>query len=292
MKNHLKLGIPKGSLEEATINLFKKAGYTIQKSNRSYYPSIDDEEISCILIRAQEMARYVERGLLDAGLTGYDWIVENQADVIEVAELIYGKQDYKPLRWVIAVPENSLIKTVADLQGKTIATEAVRITEQFLQQHGVTATVEFSWGATEVKPPDLADAIVEITETGRSLRENNLVIIAEILQTTTRFIANKTIYPHDPWKTEKINNLNLLLQSVLNCYGKVGLMMDVPADKLNAVLDQLPAIASPTVSPLAEKNWYAINTIIHEHRVREIVPSLKKLGAVGIVEFPLNKIIE
>ena len=289
--NILKLGIPKGSLQDSTLDLFKRAGYLIKIRSRSYYPEIDDPQIECLLIRAQEMSRYVEMGVLDCGLTGLDWVMENGSDVELVADLVYGKQDYKPLRWVIAVPENSPIKSVADLQGKRIATEAVNLTRRFLEKNGVTANIEFSWGATEVKPPVLADAISEITETGSSLKANNLRILAEIMQTTTRLIANKNSW-QDAWKNEKISRIALLLQSVLNCIGKVGLMLNVSKDNLDAVLKLLPSLESPTVNHLAEKDWFAVNTILAERQVREIIPELKKSGARGIVEFPLNKIID
>ena len=286
----LRLGLPKGSLEETTIAMFRKAGYKITVQSRSYYPSIDDAEIECIMIRAQEMARYVEEGILDAGLTGHDWVVETGADVVEVAELVYGKVGRKPLRWVLAVPEDSPIRGPADLAGKRIATEAVGMTRQYLDKHGVTASVEFSWGATEVKPPRLADAIVEITETGSSLKANNLRIVDTLCETTTRFIANRDAWS-DAWKKAKIERLALLLQSVLRAETKVGLMLNVQQDNLEKVLSIMPALHRPTVSPLAEAGWFALITVVDEMVVREIVPELQAAGAEGIVEFPLNKVV-
>jgi len=291
MTNLLQLGIPAGSLQEATAELFRRAGYKITTSSRSYYPAIDDDQIQCLLIRAQEMARYVQQGALDAGLTGHDWIVENAADVQEVAELVFSKVSRRPVRWVLCVPENSPIRTVQDLQGKRIATEAVGLTTRYLQQHGVTAQVEFSWGATEVKPPDLADAIVEVTETGSSLRANNLRIIAEVLQSTTRFIANHASYA-DPWKKQKIDDIALMLRGAMAAEGKVGLMMNVARDRLRQVLALLPALQQPTISSLADEQWVDVNTIVDESVVRQIIPRLKSAGARGIVEYPLNKVIE
>lgn len=289
--SQIKLGIPKGSLENSTVELFKKAGYVITISSRSYYPSIDDPEISCLLIRAQEMARYVEHGLLDAGLTGLDWVVENGADVETITELVYAKQSNNPVRWVVAVPNNSPIQTAKDLEGKRIATEAVGLTKQYLTKHGVTAEVEFSWGATEVKPPDLADAIVEITETGSSLRANNLRIIDTIMESTTQFIANKDAY-RDPWKKSKIDKIAMLLKSVLAANGKVGLMLNVSQENVERVEELLPSMKAPTVSQLKTPGWFAINTIVDEKVVREIIPALIEAGAEDIVEFPLNKIVE
>jgi ATP phosphoribosyltransferase len=291
MSNILKLGIPAGSLQEATADLFKRSGYNISFRSRSYFPSIDDIEIECMLIRAQEMARYVQDGVLDAGLTGYDWVLETNADVTEVAELVFSKVSRRPVRWVLCVPENSPIQTVKDLEGKRIATEAVGLTTQYLTKHGVTANVEFSWGATEVKPPKLADAIVEVTETGNSLRANNLRIVDEILQSTTRFIANNNAYT-DPWKKQKIDDLVLMLKGTMAAFGKVGLMMNVPRECLNKVLTLLPALQQPTVSTLADENWVDVQTIIDESLVRTLIPRLKTAGAKGIVEFPLNKIID
>jgi ATP phosphoribosyltransferase len=289
--NILKLGLPAGSLQEATADLFRKAGYKITFASRSYYPAMDDPEIQCTLIRAQEMARYVEDGSLDCGLTGYDWVLENDAKVKEVAELIFSKVSRRPVRWVLAVPNDSPIKDVRDLQGKRIATEVVNLTRRWLAQHGVTAQVEFSWGATEVKPPKLADAIVEVTETGSSLKANNLRIVAELLQSTTRFIANEASY-QDPWKREKIDDLVLMLRGAMAAEGKVGLMMNVRRADLESVVKILPALQKPTVSSLSDPEWVAINTIIDESIVRHIVPQLKQAGARGIVEYPLNKIID
>jgi len=286
----LRLGLPKGSLEETTVEMFKKAGYTVTISSRSYYPSIDDEEIECLLIRAQEMARYVEEGILDAGLTGFDWIQENGADVVEVAELVYGKVGRKPLRWVLAVPEDSPIQGPADLAGKRISTEAVGMTKRYLAKHGVEATVEFSWGATEVKPPRLADAIVEITETGSSLRANKLRIIDTLCETTTRFIANKDAY-QDEFKRRKIDRLALLLKSVLAAEQKVALMLNVNKAKLDGVLAILPALHGPTVSPLSDGTWFSLTTVVDEKIVREIMPELIEAGAMGIVEYSLNKVV-
>ena len=291
MANLLKLGIPAGSLQEATADLFRRAGYRITFSSRSYYPTIDDEEVECLLIRAQEMARYVADGALDAGLTGHDWIMETGADVREVAELVFSKRSRRPVRWVLCVPEDSPVKTVKDLQGKRIATEAVGLTTRYLAEHGVTAKVEFSWGATEVKPPKLADAIVEVTETGSSLRANDLRIVDEVLQSTTRFIANHQAYA-EPWKKSKIDDIVLMLQGAMAAEGKVGLMMNVPRAKLPRILALLPALQNPTVSDLADKDWVDVNTILDESVVRHIIPRLKAAGARGIVEYPLSKIIE
>ena len=291
MSSILKLGIPAGSLQEATAELFRRAGYKITFSSRSYYPTIDDDEIECLLIRAQEMARYIEDGVLDAGLTGHDWIMENNSDVHEVAELVFSKVSRRPVRWVLCVPENSPIKNVKDLEGKRIATEAVGLTTRYLQKHGVTARVEFSWGATEVKPPKLADAIVEVTETGSSLRANNLRILDEVLQSTTRFIANHRSYA-EPWKKQKIDDIALMLRGAMTAEGKVGLMMNVPRDSVRQVLTLLPALQQPTVSSLADEQWVAVNTIVDESVVRQIIPRLKSAGARGIVEYPLNKVID
>ncbi|MHC4179321.1 MAG: ATP phosphoribosyltransferase [Planctomycetota bacterium] len=291
MPNVLKLGIPAGSLQEATAELFRRAGYKITFSSRSYYPTIDDDQIECLLIRAQEMARYVEDGVLDAGLTGHDWILENQADVHEVAELVFSKQSRGPARWVLCVPEDSPAKSVKDLQGKRIATEAVGLTTRYLEKHGVQARVEFSWGATEVKPPRLADAIVEVTETGSSLRANNLRIIDEVLESTTRFVANHQAYAEE-WKKSKIDDIALMLQGAMAAEGKVGLMMNVSREKLRQVLALLPALQQPTVSSLADENWVAVNTILDETVVRHIIPRLKAAGARGIVEYPLSKVID
>ena len=290
-EKRLKLGIPAGSLQDATAQLFRKAGYNITFASRSYYPTIDDPEIECLLIRAQEMARYVENGILDAGITGHDWVKETDADVHEVCELVFSKVSRGPVRWVLCVPNDSPIQSVKDLQGKRIATEAVGLTQKYLAAHGVEATVEFSWGATEVKPPRLADAIVEVTETGSSLRANNLRIIAEVLQSTTRLIANKTAW-QDPWKKSKLDNISMMLQACLAAEGKVGLMMNIRRADLGTVLAQLPALQQPTVSSLSDPDWVAVNTIIDESVVRRIVPALRNAGARGIVEYQISKIID
>ena len=287
----LKLGIPAGSLQEATSRLFLRAGYRITFSSRSYYPSIDDDEIECLLIRAQEMARYVEQGILDAGITGHDWVLETGADVHEICELVFSKVSRRPVRWVLCVPNDSPVQTVADLQGKRIATEAVGLTQAYLARHGVSATVEFSWGATEVKPPRLADAIVEVTETGSSLRANDLRIVDQVLQSTTRLIANRASY-QDDWVRQKLDNIALMLQSCLRAEGKVGLMMNVPRTDLEKILEILPALQKPTISALSDPQWADVNTIVDESVVRTIVPQLKAAGARGIVEYPINKIIE
>ncbi len=287
----LKLGIPAGSLQDATAELFRKAGYNIKFSSRSYYPSIDDDEIECLLIRAQEMARYVENGILDAGITGFDWVQETQADVHEVCELVFSKVSRRPVRWVLCVPEDSEVQTVKDLEGKRIATEAVGLTKAYLKKHGVNAEVEFSWGATEVKPPRLADAIVEVTETGSSLRANDLRIVDEVLQSTTRLIANKNALKEE-WKEQKLNDISLMLKSCLAAEGKVGLMMNVRRSNLDKILGDLPALKDPTIAPLADQEWVAVNTIIEESVVRTIVPKLIAAGANGIVEHPITKIID
>lgn len=287
----IKLGIPAGSLQEATAELFKKAGYNIKFQSRSYFPEIDDPEIECMLIRAQEMARYVEQGILDAGITGHDWITETNADVHEIVELMFSKVSRRPVRWVLCVPNESPVKTVKDLHGKRIATEAVGLTKAYLARHGVTATVEFSWGATEVKPPKLADAIVEVTETGSSLRANNLRIVDEVLQSTTRFIANKTSFAHAA-KRAKLENIALMLRSCLAAETKVGLMMNVHRTHLQDVIAQLPALQKPTVAPLSDPDWVDVNTIVDEAYVRNIIPQLKAAGARGIVEYPISKIID
>ncbi len=287
----LKFGIPAGSLQNATIELFERAGYHITSSSRSYYPTIDDPEIECLLIRAQEMARYVEQGILDAGITGRDWILEGNSQVTEVCELTFSKVSRRPVRWVLCVPEDSPVRSVTDLQGKCIATEAVGLATRFLAEHGVTARVEFSWGATEVKPPRLADAIVEVTETGSSLRANNLRIVAEILQSTPRLIANEQAYA-DPWKREKLENIALMLKSCLNAEGQVGLMMNVHRDHLPRVLALLPALQTPTISSLSDPDWLDVNTIVPESLVRSVAPKLRAAGARGIVEYAINKIID
>jgi ATP phosphoribosyltransferase len=288
--NVLKLGIPKGSLEEATVNLFAKAGYRIKISSRSYFPSIDDDEIECMLIRAQEIARYVADGVLDAGLTGKDWVQENRVEVEEIADLVYSKASSRPVRWVLAVPNDSPIKSVKDLQGKRIATEVVSMTEDYLKKHGVTASVEFSWGATEVKPPKLADAIVEVTETGNSLRANNLRIVETLMESNTKFIMNKDSFK-DEWKKNKVDRLVLMLKGAMAANQKVGMLMNVPKKSLDAVMKILPPEVKPTIANLTDENWVDLTVILEEKLVREIVPDLKKVGAEDIVEFPLNKII-
>ncbi len=290
MKKTLKLGLPKGSLQESTIKLFKKAGYNISIDSRSYYPVFDDEEIDALLIRAQEMARYVDDGVLDAGLTGKDWILEQGADVKEVAELNYAKGGLRPVRWVIAVPNDSKIKTVKDLKGKRIATELVGFTNKYLKSKGVKAEIDFSWGATEVKPPHLADAIVELTETGSSLRANNLRIIDTILLSSTRFIANKKAWK-DTWKRRKMENITLLLKGALAAEEKAGLKMNVPEKSLKRVMSLLSSMHSPTLSELSDKGWFALEVMIDEKIVRDLIPRLKAAGAEGIVEYPLNKVI-
>jgi ATP phosphoribosyltransferase len=286
----LKLGIPKGSLENATIDLFRRAGFNITTSSRSYFPAIDDPEIDCMLIRAQEMARYVEDGVLDAGLTGRDWVEECEAKVSTVADLIYAKQSFGKVRWVLAVPEGSPFRSVKDLEGKVIATELVGATKRYLAANGVTAKVEFSWGATEVKPPELADAIVEVTETGSSLRANKLRIIETVLESNTQLIANSDSWA-DAWKRRKLEDIRMLLEGAINALGKVGLMLNVNRECLKAVLAVLPALKNPTISTLSDENWLAVNTILDESTVRTIIPRLKEAGAQGIVEYPLNKIV-
>jgi ATP phosphoribosyltransferase len=290
MNKILKLGLPKGSLQESTLKLFKKAGYHITVSGRSYYPSFDDSELDAMLIRAQEMARYVEAGVLDCGLTGKDWIMEQNAEVHEIAELIYAKEGLRPVKWVIAVPNDSKIKTLKDLNGKRIATELVGFTKRYLKSKGIKAEIDFSWGATEVKPPHLADAIVEITETGASLRANNLRIIETVLQSSTRFIANKKAW-QDKWKRQKMENIAMLLKGALAAEVKVGLKMNVPMKSLKRVMTLLSAMHSPTISALSDKGWYALEVMIEEKIVRDIIPKLKKAGASGIVEYQLNKVI-
>jgi ATP phosphoribosyltransferase len=286
----LKLGIPKGSLQEATVELFRKAGFKVTISERSYYPTIDDPHVECLLLRAQEMARYVEQGLLDAGLTGYDWVVENDAKVHEVADLVYSKTGTGKARWVLAVPTDSPIKGVKDLQGKRIATEAMNLTRRYLERNGVTAAVEFSWGATEVKPPYLADAIVEITETGSSLRANNMRIVETVLETNTKLIANLQAWEH-PEKRRKIEQIGMLLQGAIMGEDKVGLMMNVPKANLKGVLTVLPSMNTPTVSPMTDESWVDVLVILEERVARDLIPELKRQGAQGIVEFPLNKVI-
>ena len=289
-KERLVLGLPKGSLQEATKDLFGRAGYQIEFSKRSLYPTIDDAEIECLLIRAQEMAHYVERGDLDAGITGLDWIRETSSDVIEICELVFSKVSRRPARWVLCVPEESEIHTVDDLQGKRIATEVVHLTESWLRERGVEAEVEFSWGATEVKAPRLVDAIVELTETGSSIRANNLRILAEVLESTPRLVANKASYENE-FKRSKLEKLALMLQSCLDAEGKVGLMLNVKRADLDAVTAVLPALQTPTISPLTDGDWIAVNVIVDESFVRQVIPELKAAGARGIVEYPVAKII-
>jgi ATP phosphoribosyltransferase len=286
----LKLGIPKGSLEHATIDLFRRAGFNITTSSRSYFPAIDDPEVECMLIRAQEMARYVEDGVLDAGLTGRDWVQECEAQVETIADLIYAKQSFGKVRWVLAVPEASPVRSVKDLEGKIVATELVGTTKRYLASHGVKAKVEFSWGATEVKPPELADAIVEVTETGSSLRANKLRIVETVLESNTQLIANRDAW-REEWKRHKLEDISMLLEGAINALGKVGLMLNVHQSCLGAVLEVLPALKNPTISHLSDQEWLAVNTILDESTVRNIIPRLKKAGAEGIVEYPLNKIV-
>ena len=286
----LKLGIPKGSLQDATIDLFARAGWKITLGSRSYVPTIDDPEIECLMVRAQEMARYVETGALDAGITGHDWVVETGASVEELAELVYAKQRLARVRWVLAVPEDSKIRDAKDLEGKVIATEVVRITESYLQRFGVKARVEFSWGATEVKVPQLADAIVEVTETGSSLRANRLRVVDTVLESATVFIMNRKAAA-DSAKREKVENLILMLQGAIAAASRVGLLLNVHKNDLDAVLGVLPALKKPTISALSDPDWVAVNTIIEEAVVRQILPKLKAAKAQGIVEYPLNKIV-
>lgn len=290
MPKTLKVGIPKGSLQESTRKLFRKAGYNIDISGRSYYPSSDDPELAFMLLRAQEMAGYVEKGVLDCGLTGKDWVLEQNASVHEAAELIYAKEGLRPVRWVIAVPNDSKIKKIKDLKGKRIATELVSYTKRYLRAKGIKAEVDFSWGATEVKPPHLADAIVELTETGSSLRANNLREIETVLESSTRFIANRTAWK-DHWKRTKIENLVLLLKGALAAETMVGLKMNVPQKSIKRVMSILPSMHSPTISQLADEDWYDLDVIMEESVVRDIIPKLKKAGATGLVEYPLNKVI-
>ena len=286
----LKLGIPKGSLENATVDLFRRAGFNITTSSRSYFPAIDDPEIECMLIRAQEMARYVEDGVLDAGLTGRDWVEENEAHVETVADLIYARQSFGKVRWVLAAPEASPYRKLEDLQGKIIATELVCTTRRYLASRGVQAKVEFSWGATEVKPPELADAIVEVTETGSSLRANKLRILETVLESNTQLIANSEAW-REEWKRRKLDDIRMLLEGAMNALGRVGLMLNVRREDLAAVLNVLPALKNPTISQLSDETWVAVNTILEETTVRNIIPRLKEAGAQGIVEYPLNKIV-
>lgn len=287
---HLRLGLPSGSLQEPTFALFAKAGFNISGASRSYKPAVDDPEIVIRLLRAQEISRYVEHGFLDAGLTGKDWVENNESDVEVLCEMTFSKVSNQPTRWVIAVPEDSPIQTVKDLQGKVIATEAVDMTRRYLAKHGVTAEVEFSWGATEVKVPDLVDAIVDVTETGSSLRANKLRILETIMESSPQIIANRAAL-EDPWKKQKLETMVLLLRGAHAALDKVGLKMNLPADRLAALLEALPALRNPTVAHLAQSDWVAVETIIDERVVREIIPRLKALGAEGIIEYPLNKVV-
>jgi ATP phosphoribosyltransferase len=286
----LKLGIPKGSLQDATIALFQRAGWQIFANGRSYFPGIDDAEIDCMLVRAQEMARYVEHGALDAGLTGHDWVLENQHDVEYVTSLTYSKQSRQKVRWVLAVPEDSPFQKPEDLAGKIIATELVEFTKRYFASKNIPVKVEFSWGATEVKPPTLADAIVEVTETGSSLRANRLRIIETLMESETQLIANKTSY-QDEWKKAKVNNIALMLNAAIAAQGRVGLMLNARKADLQTVIGVLPALNSPTVSQLSDAEWVALNTILDETEVRDVIPKLKAVGATGIVEYPLSKVV-
>ena len=286
----LKLGIPKGSLQDATIVLFERAGWRIFANGRSYFPQIDDVEIDCMLVRAQEMARYVEHGALDAGLTGNDWVLENESDVERITSLTYSKVSRGTVKWVLAVPEDSAFEKPEDLAGKIIATELVEFTKRYFASKNIPVTVEFSWGATEVKPPTLADAIVEVTETGSSLRANRLRIIETLMESETQLIANKTAYA-DTWKREKIKNISLMLNAAIAAQGRVGLMLNVTASELEQVTAQLPALNSPTVSQLSNGEGFALNTILNESEVRDVIPRLKAAGATGIVEYPLSKVV-
>ena len=290
MTSKLKLGIPKGSLQDATIALFERAGWRISASGRSYFPSIDDEEIECMLVRAQEMARYVEKGALDAGLTGNDWVQENETDVEYVTSLTYSKVSRQKVKWVLCVPEDSPFQKPEDLAGKVIATELVEFTKRYFASKKIPVKVEFSWGATEVKPPTLADAIVEVTETGSSLRANRLRIIETLMESETQLIANKTAYADD-WKREKINNISLMLNAAITAQGRVGLMLNVASELMDKVTAELPALNSPTVSQLSNGKGFALNTILNESEVREVIPRLKAAGATGIVEYPLSKVV-
>ncbi len=291
----LRLGIPKGSLQDATVQLFARAGYNIYVNPRSYFPAIDDPEIECMLIRAQEMARYVADGVLDAGLTGLDWVAEQaeangRGPVVPVADLVYAKQSYGKVRWVLAVPEESQVRSVRDLEGATIATELVRVTQAWFARRGVRVSVEFSWGATEVKPPMLADAIVEATETGSTLRANRLRIVDTVIESNTQLIANPAAL-EDEWKRTRLENLALLLRAAIEAHGRVGLMLNVERPALDTILGLLPALRRPTVSPLADDGWVAVNTILEEKTARDLIPRLKAAGGQGIVEYPLNKIV-
>ncbi len=284
------VGLPKGSLEEATLRLFGKAGFRISRGSRSYKPSIDDDELDGRFVRGQEISRYVEHGYFDCGLTGRDWILENESDVVEVCDLLYNRASLRPAYWVLAVPESSPVKSVKDLQGKRIATEVVNLTRNFLREQGVEAEVEFSWGATEVKVPDLVDAIVDLTETGSSLRANKLRVVETLLETNTKFIANRESW-ENPGKRKKIESIALLLKAALEAESKVGLKLNAPADRLETILSELPSLRNPTVSPLSSDGWVAVETIVDETVVRTIIPRLKENGAEGIIEYPLNKVV-
>ncbi|MDA8096057.1 MAG: ATP phosphoribosyltransferase [Desulforudis sp.] len=286
----LRLGLPKGSLQEKTFQLFRKAGYQINVNSRSYYPVVNDPELEILLMRAQEIPRYVNDGVLDAGLSGLDWIMENRADVVEVADLVYARQSQRPVKLVLAVAQDSPITSVTDLQGKRIATELVQVTKDYLKRYGVEATVEYSFGATEVKVPNLVDAIADLTETGNSLRANNLRVITTILESTTKLHANRQAWS-DPWKREKLEDLSVLLLGALRAESQVGLKMNVPGDRINEVLDNLPSMKHPTVSQLYNSDWVAVETILSEEQVRDLIPLLKKAGAQDIIEYPLNKVI-
>jgi ATP phosphoribosyltransferase len=290
----LRLGIPKGSLQDATVQLFARAGFNIYVSSRSYFPATDDDDLECMLIRAQEMARYVADGVLDAGLTGQDWIAEQlittQAEVVRVQDLVYSKQSFGRVKWVLAAPESSRFTRPEDFEGCTIATELVKVTQDYFEQKGVNVTVEFSWGATEVKPPVLADGIVEATETGSTLRANRLRILDTVMESNTQLIANPAAWA-DPWKRTKIENIALLLKAAIEAQGRVGIMLNVKREGLQTILDLLPALRRPTISPLSDDGWVALNTIIEERTVRDLIPQLKSAGAEGIVEYPLNKIV-
>ncbi|MBW7888303.1 MAG: ATP phosphoribosyltransferase [Bacteroidetes bacterium] len=288
--NKVKFGLPKGSLQESTFHLLSKAGFNFSVSSRSYFPSVDDEELEGMLIRAQEIPRYVEDGIFDAGLTGYDWVVENGVDVVTVCNLVYSKQSMRKVKWVLAVHESSPVQSVKDLEGKRIATEVIGITKAYLKKHNVNAQVEFSWGATEVKTPELVDAIVDVTETGSSLRANKLRVVDVILESNTQLIANKKSW-NDPWKREKIENMAMLLEGAINAGNRVGLKMNLRKSNLEAITLLIPALRKPTVSQLSDPEWVAIETIIEEKIVRSIIPQLKRHGAEGIIEYPLNKVI-
>jgi ATP phosphoribosyltransferase len=288
--NKIRLGIPKGSLQDATLALFKRAGWNIYADGRSYFPSIDDKEIECMLIRAQEMARYVDHGVLDAGLTGIDWVVESGLNVTSITSLTYAKQSRRKVRWVLAVPEGSGFEKAEDLEGKTIATELVGVTKSYFEKKGVNVKVEFSWGATEVKPPMLADAIVEVTETGSSLKANRLTIIDTVMESETHLIASQAA-ANDPWKREKIETIALMLRAAIDAQSQVGLMLNVERQHLQKIIQVLPALNSPTISELSDPSWVAVNTILEETSVRDVIPRLKAAGATGIVEYPLNKVV-